>query len=159
MGCRVRGVGFSVQCLGCRVRGVGFSVQCLGCRVQGAGFAPGGEACAVRRGGTHAERNLPNRRRRQAASPRNPRKALRTLNQKSFLEDLSTFGDKCPQNGFKTAPTAPIPHLGCPHKGPSVADLRRTARGQTDLFNYGLRVVSNLWALKISSGHSAPCGR
>ena len=38
----------------------------------------------------------------------------------NFQETLSSFGDKCPQNGSKTAPTAPRPHLGYPHIGPFV---------------------------------------
>ena len=27
------------------------------------------------------------------------------------------FSDNCQQNGFKNAPMAPRPHLGCPHEG------------------------------------------
>ena len=49
-----------------------------------------------------------------------PRKALRTLNQKSFWKISSTFGDKCPQNGSKNGLRAPRTGMGCPHIGPSV---------------------------------------
>jgi len=46
----------------------------------------------------------------------------------NFQETLSSFGDKCPQNGSKTAPPAPRPHLGYPHIGPFVA-LGEMSRG------------------------------
>ena len=60
---------------------------------------------------------------------RHPPKALWGGYLKSqFSTDLVIFGDTCPQNGSKTAPTAPRPHLGCPHKGPSVASQVRAFR-------------------------------
>ena len=31
---------------------------------------------------------------------------------------LSTFGNKCPQNGSKNEPRAPRTSMGCPHEGP-----------------------------------------
>ena len=46
-----------------------------------------------------------------------------------FGKISSTFGDKCPQNGSKTAPTAPRPHLGYPHIGPFVESF-----GNSDFF-------------------------
>ena len=56
-----------------------------------------------------------------AASPEVPPKALGGgISKVNFQETLSIFGDKCPQNGSKTAPTAPSPHLGCPHEGSRV---------------------------------------
>ena len=36
------------------------------------------------------------------------------------LETLSSFGDKCPQNGSKHGLRAPRTGMGCPHIGPSV---------------------------------------
>jgi len=52
---------------------------------------------------------------------RGPPKALGGgISKVNFQETLSIFGDKCPQNGSKTAPTAPRPHLGCPHEGSRV---------------------------------------
>ena len=50
-----------------------------------------------------------------------PPKVLRGgISKVNFQETLSSFGDKCPKNGSKTAPTAPRPHLGYPHIGPFV---------------------------------------
>ena len=50
-----------------------------------------------------------------------PPKVLRGgISKVNFQETLSICGDKCPQNGSKTAPTAPRPHLGYPHIGPFV---------------------------------------
>ena len=50
-----------------------------------------------------------------------PPKVLRGgISKVNFQETLSIFGDKCPQNGSKTAPTAPRPHLGYPYIGPFV---------------------------------------
>jgi len=37
-----------------------------------------------------------------------------------FKEMLSTFGNKCPQNGSKNEPRAPRTCMGCPHEGPQV---------------------------------------
>ena len=52
-----------------------------------------------------------------------PRKALcGGISKVNFQETLSSFGDKYPKNGSKTAPTAPRPHLECPHKGPPVEE-------------------------------------
>ena len=51
-----------------------------------------------------------------------PPKVLRGgISKVNLQETLSIFGDKCPRNGSKTAPTAPRPHLGYPHIGPFVA--------------------------------------
>ena len=64
-------------------------------------------------------------------APHGPRKALRGgISKVNFLETLSSFGDGYPQNGSNTAPTAPRPHLGYPHEGPSVGP--RTARSPSD---------------------------
>jgi len=41
-----------------------------------------------------------------------------------FSETLSTFGDKCPQNGSKNGSTAPRTGLGYPHIGPFVGRVR-----------------------------------
>ena len=40
----------------------------------------------------------------------------------NFQETLSSFGDKCPQNGSKNGLRAPRTGMGCPHIGPSVDD-------------------------------------
>ena len=67
--------------------------------------------------------------------PQGPRKALRGgISKVNFRETLSIFGDKCPQNGSKTAPTAPRPHLGYPHIRPFVgpASPRSRCRGTPD---------------------------
>ena len=45
-----------------------------------------------------------------------------------FSIDRVNFGDKCPQNGSKTAPTAPRPHLGYPHIGPFVEPGRSAVK-------------------------------
>ena len=42
----------------------------------------------------------------------------------NFQETLSSFGDKCPQNGSKNGLRAPRTGLGCPHIGPSVVRVR-----------------------------------
>ena len=56
-----------------------------------------------------------------AAAPRSPPEALcGGISKVNFQQTLSSFCDKCPQNGSKTAPTAPRPHLGYPHIGSSV---------------------------------------
>jgi len=39
----------------------------------------------------------------------------------NFQETLSSFGDKCQQNGSKNEQRAPRTSMGCPHVGPSVA--------------------------------------
>ena len=38
----------------------------------------------------------------------------------NFSETLSSFGDKCPQNGSKNEETAPRTRTGYPHAGPGV---------------------------------------
>ena len=38
----------------------------------------------------------------------------------NFQETLSSFGDKCPQNGSKNGLRAPRTGMACPHIGPSV---------------------------------------
>ena len=43
-----------------------------------------------------------------------------------FQETLSSFGDKCPQNGSKNDPMVPRTTLGCPHEGPRVDTPRLT---------------------------------
>ena len=56
---------------------------------------------------------------------RSPCKALRGGISKVYLEEnLSTFGNKCPQNGSKNEPRAPRTSMGCPHEGPRVATCR-----------------------------------
>ena len=58
---------------------------------------------------------------RSSSLSRYPPKVLRGgISKVKFQETLSSFGDKCLQNGSKTAPTAPRPHLGCPHEGSRV---------------------------------------
>ena len=47
-----------------------------------------------------------------------PRKALRCLDQTSFLASL--FGDKCPQIGSKNGQRASRTGMGYPHEGPYV---------------------------------------
>ena len=42
------------------------------------------------------------------------------VSQKSIEKSLSSFGDKCPQNGSKNEETAPRTKTGYPHIGPSV---------------------------------------
>ena len=42
----------------------------------------------------------------------------------NFSETLSTFGDKCPQNGSKNEPMAPRTNLECPHIGVCVERAR-----------------------------------
>ena len=51
---------------------------------------------------------------------RTTRKALRTLNQKSFQKISSTIDNECPQNGSTYGSMAPSTGLECPHEGPSV---------------------------------------
>ena len=52
-----------------------------------------------------------------------PRRALRGgISNVNFEHSLSTFGNKCPQNGSKNEPRAPRTSLGCPQEGPSVVD-------------------------------------
>ena len=43
----------------------------------------------------------------------------------NFQETLSSFGDKCPQNGSKNGLRAPRTGMGCPHIGPSVGTCTR----------------------------------
>jgi len=51
-----------------------------------------------------------------------PRRALRGgISKVNFEQSLSTFCNKCPQNGSKNGSTAPTTGLGCPHIGPFVA--------------------------------------
>ena len=79
-----------------------------------------------RRGGRQTRRQ----RQRQCARPR---KALRTLNRKSFLEDFVNFGDKCPRNGSKNGLMAPRTGMGCPHIGSSVDPRQgRAHRGRVE---------------------------
>jgi len=61
--------------------------------------------------------------------PRNPcvvscgdhARAFDTSIKSHFRKILSTFGNKCPQNGSKNEQTAPRTSMGYPHEGPSVA--------------------------------------
>ena len=83
-----------------------------------------------------------------------PRKALRTLNQKSFWKILSTFGDKCPRNGSKSDTMVPRTTLECPHEGPrvdgsSVAALCRLRSTYSSVSNY--TVETYMW---LSRKHS-----
>ena len=50
-----------------------------------------------------------------------PLKTLRGgISNVNLQETLSSFDDKCPQNGSQNDPTAPKTTLECPHEGPSV---------------------------------------
>ena len=50
-----------------------------------------------------------------------PRRALRGgISKVNFEQNLSTFGNTCPQNGSKNEPGAPRTSLGYPHIGPFV---------------------------------------
>jgi len=84
--------------LDCLLFNVPNSLDCLVCAI----FALDSGSVRTRR------LSLPPRPRgRLLSHAHEPRKALRTLNQTSFLEDLSTFGDKYPQNGSKNDTMAP----------------------------------------------------
>ena len=77
---------------------------------------------------------------------------------------MSIFGDKYPQNGSKTAPAAPRPRLGCPHKGPSVVSLYKISDGhidgQTPLFEGLSKDLKDLKDLKDPRGlYCNPKGR
>ena len=64
------------------------------------------------------------RRRPLPLAPVGPPEALcGGISKVNFQETLSSFGDKCPQNGSKTAPRAPKPPLECPHEGSSVGPI------------------------------------
>ena len=125
VGCRVQGVG--CECAGCRVKGVGCRVKgvgcegagCrvkgVGCRVQGVGCE--GAGCRVKSVGCRGVGPL---HALAAARSRSTQGSWWGYLKSQFSRDLVNFGDKCPQNGSKTAPTAPRPHLGCPHEGSRV---------------------------------------
>ena len=58
-----------------------------------------------------------------------PRRALRGgISKVNFEQSLSTFSNKCPQNGSKNGSTAPSTGLGCPHIGPFVVFWTSGAR-------------------------------
>ena len=119
----VEGFGF-----GSRGSGFGFRVSGSGLRVyalEGVDEGGGRHAVEVRQKAlphTHNRRQetgvlSPNnqRQRRTSHAPK-PRKALRGgISKVNCQETLSTFGDKCPQNGSKNDPMAPRTTLECPH--------------------------------------------
>jgi hypothetical protein len=66
-----------------------------------------------------------------------------------FIEHLSFFGDKYPQNGSKNDPMVPRTTLGCPHEGPRVVYLClrcRTRRGNVNgVEDVYLNVEARVW--------------
>ena len=103
---------------GCRVQGAGFRVQGAGCRVwRDEGEGEGGrfmfEGGIV---GVHAAHLT----RAVHGAPCHARPFEPSI-KSQFLEILTTFGDKCPQNGSKNEQTAPRTNTGYPHIGPFVA--------------------------------------
>ena len=60
-----------------------------------------------------------------------PRRALRGgISKVNFEQRLSTFGNKCPQNGSKNGSMAPSTGMGCPHIGPFVVSVWRGMRAR-----------------------------
>jgi hypothetical protein len=57
---------------------------------------------------------------RQGARGDPPEALCGGISKINFQETLSSFGDKCPQNGSKNGLRAPRTGMGCPHIGPSV---------------------------------------
>ena len=83
-------------------------------------------SCRAFRCGTTYERGPPVPLSSSQLLSRDPPKALGgSISKVNFQETLSILSDKCPQNGSKTAPTAPRPHLGCPHEGSRVERASR----------------------------------
>ena len=69
--------------------------------------------------------------RRPAWSFRPPEALCGGISKVNFQETLSSFGDKCPQNGSKNEQRALRTSMGCPHIGPFVdPPLGRALRGE-----------------------------